>query len=64
MWALNRRQVRHEGYGLTVKGQLVPPGYGPVSPDAVPMVKDPEKLLWPQVWEQFVSGGDLGEAAE
>jgi hypothetical protein len=64
LWALNRRQVRYEGYGLTVKGQLVPPGYGPVSPDAAPMVKDPEKLLWPQVWEQFVTGGDLGGAAE
>jgi hypothetical protein len=35
-----------------------------VSPDAVPMVAEPEKLLWPQVWEQFLSGGELGGAAE
>jgi hypothetical protein len=63
LWALNRRKVR-EGYGLTVTGEMVPPGYGPVSPDAVPIVAEPEKLLWPQVWEQFLSGGELGGAAE
>jgi hypothetical protein len=64
LWALKRRQVRAEGWGLTVKGEMVPPGYGPVSPDAVPMVKEPEKVLWPQVWEQFLSGGEIGGVAE
>jgi hypothetical protein len=63
LWAVNRRKVR-EGYGLTVKGDMVPPGYGPVSPDAAAMVREPEKLLWPQVWEQFLSDGELGGAAE
>lgn len=63
LWAVNRRKVR-DGYGLTVKGDMVPPGYGPVSPDAAAMVAEPEKVLWPQVWEQFLSGGELGGAAE
>jgi hypothetical protein len=40
MHALRRRMVR-EGRGMTLEGELVPIGYGPVSPDAVPMMEDP-----------------------
>jgi hypothetical protein len=40
MRKLNERRYR-EGWGLTLDGQSVPPGYGPVSPDAVPMMADP-----------------------
>ena len=40
MHALRRRQIR-QGCGMTVEGDLVPKGYGPVSPDAVPMMEDP-----------------------
>ncbi|HEY0084535.1 MAG TPA: hypothetical protein VGB65_01365, partial [Allosphingosinicella sp.] len=40
MHALRRRQI-HAGCGMTVEGELVPKGYGPVSPDAVPMMEDP-----------------------
>ncbi|HEY0149935.1 MAG TPA: hypothetical protein VGB70_13155 [Allosphingosinicella sp.] len=37
---LRQRMIR-EGCGLTVEGDLVPKGYGPIAPDAVPMIEDP-----------------------
>jgi hypothetical protein len=36
-----RQRMLREGCGLTVHGQMVPKGYGPIAPDAVPMIEDP-----------------------
>jgi len=44
---LGRRRIR-EGRGLTVEGEMVPIGYGPVSPDAVPMMEDPLAYTYEQ----------------
>jgi hypothetical protein len=35
------RRMISEGCGLTVDGQMVPKGYGPIAPDARPMMADP-----------------------
>lgn len=43
---LHRRQVKDEGWGVTLSGVLVPPGYGPVAPGAEPMMEDPLASDW------------------
>jgi hypothetical protein len=40
MHKLRQRMIR-EGCGLTIEGEMVPKGYGPVAPDALPMMEDP-----------------------
>ena len=36
-----RERMYQEGEGLTIDGKVVPKGYGPIAPDAVPMMADP-----------------------
>jgi hypothetical protein len=63
MYALKRRMVRAEGYGMTVDGHLVPPGYGPVSEEASPLLENPEAVLWPEYWNQFIEQANAERAA-
>jgi hypothetical protein len=63
MYAVKRRMVRAEGYGLTVEGDLVPPGYGPVSAEASPLLANPEDVLWPEHWNAFIERADAERAA-
>jgi hypothetical protein len=62
MFAVKRRMVRADGYGLTVRGDLVPPGYGPVAENAVPLMEKPEEVLWPDYWNAFLAQADAERA--
>ncbi|HZG09752.1 MAG TPA: hypothetical protein VEZ70_12300 [Allosphingosinicella sp.] len=53
MEGLKRKIVRVEGYGMTLDGDLVPPGYGPVAADAVPMMEDAASAEWPDPWPEL-----------
>jgi hypothetical protein len=60
---LREREFK-KGMGLTVDGQLVPIGYGPISPDAVPMVADPLNYSEDQEVADFFRRCDEEHAAE
>jgi hypothetical protein len=53
MHLLRKRRIRAEGFGMTVDGDLVPPGYGPVAPGAVAMMEDPLAWTAGQDWADF-----------
>jgi hypothetical protein len=59
-----RRRMLRQGCGMTVEGDLVPPGYGPVSPDAVPMMEDPLAYDSRQDWADFKARGEEEERRE
>jgi hypothetical protein len=63
MFAVKRQMVRAEGYGLTVHGDLVPPGYGPVAEHAVPLMEKPEEVLWPDYWNDFITRAEADRQA-
>ncbi|HEY7809761.1 MAG TPA: hypothetical protein VIA98_05220 [Allosphingosinicella sp.] len=50
---LRMRMIR-EGCGLTLDGSLVPIGYGPIAPDAVPMIEDPVAYSLEQEMAEFM----------
>jgi hypothetical protein len=57
---LRERRFR-EGMGLTVEGETVPIGYGPISPDAAPLVPDPLTYTPEQELEDFIQQADEAE---
>ena len=50
---LRMRMIR-EGCGLTLDGSLVPKGYGPIAPDAEPMIEDPVAYSLEQEMAEFM----------
>jgi hypothetical protein len=50
--ALRRRRIQ-DGCGMTLDGDVVPKGYGPVSPDAVPLMENPLDYHAAQDWADF-----------
>ena len=61
--AMRRHRVAESGYGETMSGHLIPPGYGPVSPDAEPLRIAPLPQEGPREWGWEVEG-DLAAPGE
>lgn len=58
-----RRRRLQAGCGMTVEGDVVPKGYGPISPDAVPLMENPLDYSAHQDWADFRAKADR-DAAE
>ncbi|HEY0028023.1 MAG TPA: hypothetical protein VGC35_09155 [Allosphingosinicella sp.] len=56
-----REKMFRQGMGLTVRGETVPIGYGPISPDAAPLVPDPLNYTPEQELEDFIQQADEAE---
>lgn len=58
---LNLRMIR-EGRGMTLDGEMVPKGYGPVAADAVPMAENPLEYSERRYRERRTDGERVAEA--
>lgn len=59
-----RRRRLQAGCGMTVEGDVVPKGYGPISPDAAPLMENPLDYSAHQDWADFRAKADRDAAEE